>query len=112
MGEADGSWWPAGVGAEEVAQLEALLGVYYRHIATDDIDNSEPQDLLGALIALEADDPDAAPLMENWGVAKIEDFSWKSLIDNYACTECARCTTYCPAFATEKKRIQRMNRFV
>ena len=40
--------------------------------------------------------------MDNWGVAKVEDFTWKSLIDNYACTECARCTTYCPAFATEK----------
>lgn len=49
-----------------------------------------------------ADDPDAAPKMENWGVGKVEDFSWKSLLDNYACTECARCTTYCPAFATEK----------
>jgi Fe-S oxidoreductase len=48
------------------------------------------------------DDPDAAPKMENWGVGKIEDFSWKSLLDNYACTECARCTTYCPAFATGK----------
>ncbi len=48
------------------------------------------------------EDPDAVPLMENWGVAKIEDFTWKSLIDNYACTECARCTTYCPAYATEK----------
>ena len=35
-------------------------------------------------------------------MAKIEDFTWKSLIDNYACTECARCTTYCPAFATDK----------
>ena len=50
----------------------------------------------------EADDPDAEPLFENWGVGKIEDFSWKSLLDNYACTECARCTTYCPAFATDK----------
>ena len=50
----------------------------------------------------EPDDPDAAPLMENWGVGKIEDFTWKSLLDNYACTECARCTTYCPAFATDK----------
>ncbi|MCX4245594.1 (Fe-S)-binding protein [Paraliomyxa miuraensis] len=49
-----------------------------------------------------ADDPDAQPLMENWGAGKIEDFSWKSLLDNYACTECARCTTYCPAFATQK----------
>jgi Fe-S oxidoreductase len=49
-----------------------------------------------------ADDPEAAPKMENWGVGKIEDFTWKSLMDNYACTECARCTTYCPAFATDK----------
>lgn len=47
-------------------------------------------------------DPSAEPLFENWGVAKIEDFTWKSLIDNYSCTECARCTNYCPAFATDK----------
>src|SRR5690606_21154716 len=40
--------------------------------------------------------------MDDWGVGKIEDFTWKSLLDNYACTECARCTTYCPAFATDK----------
>ena len=39
---------------------------------------------------------------DNWGVGRIEDFTWKSLIDNYACTECARCTAYCPAFATHK----------
>ncbi|MBK9755176.1 MAG: (Fe-S)-binding protein [Nannocystis sp.] len=52
-----------------------------------------------------SDDPtdaSAEPLFENWGVGKVEDFSWKSLLDNYSCTECARCTTYCPAFATEK----------
>lgn len=49
-----------------------------------------------------ADDPDAQPKMENWGVGKLEDFTWKSLLDNYSCTECARCTTYCPAFATDK----------
>ena len=48
------------------------------------------------------DDPEAQPKMENWGVGRVEDFTWKSLIDNYACTECARCTTYCPAFATDK----------
>ena len=48
------------------------------------------------------DDPDAEPLFGNWGVGKIESFSWKSLMDNYACTECARCTIYCPAFATNK----------
>jgi Fe-S oxidoreductase len=54
------------------------------------------------LFTAEPDDPEAEPIFENWGVGRIEDFSWKSLLDNYSCTECARCTTYCPAFATDK----------
>lgn len=37
-----------------------------------------------------------------WGVSKFEQFSWKSLMDTYACTECARCTNYCPAYNTGK----------
>ncbi len=37
-----------------------------------------------------------------WGVGKYEQFSWKSLLDTYACTECARCSNYCPAYNTGK----------
>ncbi|HEY4238904.1 MAG TPA: (Fe-S)-binding protein [Kofleriaceae bacterium] len=37
-----------------------------------------------------------------WGVARFEQFSWKSLLDTYACTECARCSNYCPAYNTGK----------
>jgi Fe-S oxidoreductase len=37
-----------------------------------------------------------------WGVGKFEQFSWKSLMDTYACTECARCSNYCPAYGTGK----------
>ncbi len=37
-----------------------------------------------------------------WGVGRYEQFSWKSLIDNYACTECARCSNNCPAYGTGK----------
>jgi len=37
-----------------------------------------------------------------WGVKKFEQFSWKSLLDTYACTECARCSNYCPAYNTGK----------
>jgi Fe-S oxidoreductase len=39
---------------------------------------------------------------EQWGVGRVEQFSWKSLVDNYACTECARCSNYCPAYNTGK----------
>jgi Fe-S oxidoreductase len=38
----------------------------------------------------------------DWGVGKIEQFTRKSLMDQYACTECARCSNYCPAFNTQK----------
>lgn len=39
---------------------------------------------------------------KQWGVGQYEQFSWKSLLDTYACTECARCTNYCPAYNTGK----------
>jgi Fe-S oxidoreductase len=38
----------------------------------------------------------------DWGVGRIEQFTQKSLMDQYACTECARCSNYCPAFNTDK----------
>lgn len=37
-----------------------------------------------------------------YGAGKVEDLSWKQLLDTYACTECGRCEHYCPAFNTGK----------
>ncbi len=37
--------------------------------------------------------------LEKLGVEKIEDFTWKHILDFYTCTECGRCTDNCPAFA-------------
>ncbi|GCE06228.1 4Fe-4S dicluster domain-containing protein [Dictyobacter aurantiacus] len=48
------------------------------------------------------------PLIENledredYGVSKVEQFTWKQLLDGYACTECGRCNTVCPALNTGK----------
>lgn len=36
------------------------------------------------------------------GVSKIEDFTWKGLLDFTSCTECGRCQSQCPAWHTEK----------
>ena len=36
------------------------------------------------------------------GVGKIEDFTWKGLLDFSSCTECGRCQSQCPAWATDK----------
>lgn len=39
---------------------------------------------------------------ENLGVAKIEDFTWKDLLDGYACAVCGRCHDACPAQVSGK----------
>ena len=36
------------------------------------------------------------------GVGKVEDFTWKGLLDFTSCTECGRCQSQCPAWHTEK----------
>lgn len=45
---------------------------------------------------LEADD------IEEFGVTRVEQYSWKHLLDSYSCTECGRCQDQCPAHATGK----------
>ena len=39
---------------------------------------------------------------ESFGAGKLEQLSWKQLLDSYTCTECGRCTAACPASATGK----------
>jgi len=39
---------------------------------------------------------------ETYGVGRIEDFRQNQLIDLYACVECGRCTSMCPASGTGK----------
>jgi Fe-S oxidoreductase len=43
-------------------------------------------------------DPASAPV----GIARIEHFSWKAILDFYTCTECGRCSDNCPAHRTGK----------
>lgn len=46
------------------------------------------------------EDPDAP---KRFGAKDVTDLSWKQLMDSYACTECGRCTSVCPANITGKK---------
>ncbi|MBC8511389.1 MAG: 4Fe-4S dicluster domain-containing protein [Dehalococcoidia bacterium] len=39
---------------------------------------------------------------ETFGVGKIEDFTWKQLLDLDACTDCGRCQDRCPAYLSGK----------
>jgi Fe-S oxidoreductase len=61
---------------------------------------------LGALLPVHSqgqpvdfEDPGEDDLM---GRGKIEDFTWKGLLDFAACTECGRCQSQCPAWNTGK----------
>jgi Fe-S oxidoreductase len=39
---------------------------------------------------------------EEFGVTRVEQYSWKALLDSYSCTECGRCSDQCPATNTGK----------
>lgn len=66
--------------------IGAMPNVFFRKL--------EPRGALRA-IDMEAE-------VESYGAAKVEDLSWKQLLDTYACTECGRCEHYCPAYNTGK----------
>ena len=53
-------------------------------------------EIVGA--AAEHADPRSLPV----GVARIEHFTWKAILDFYTCTECGRCSDNCPAHKTGK----------
>jgi len=58
----------------------------------------EPMRSGGKVLDFEEADPDT----DVFGLGKIEDFSWKGLLDLGTCTECGRCQSQCPAWATGK----------
>ena len=52
----------------------------------------------GKLLDFEEADPEK----EQFGVAQVEQFTWKGLLDFSTCTECGRCQSQCPAWNTGK----------
>ncbi|MGH3478446.1 MAG: (Fe-S)-binding protein [Nocardioidaceae bacterium] len=50
----------------------------------------------------ELDFEEADPDEDIFGRGKIEDFTWKGMLDFGTCTECGRCQSQCPAWNTEK----------
>ncbi len=68
--------------------LAALPNIYFRKLGQRGV---LPK------LNMEADDIAATGVVDGW-----KDFTWKSLLDGFACTECARCTNFCPAYNTGK----------
>lgn len=61
---------------------------------------NEVKIMLGLGTAEEASPP---PEGMKFGAKDVNHLSWKNLMDAYACTECGRCTSECPANLTGKK---------
>ena len=125
-----GHWLaPLGTGVNSVletvfilAQLAVILGflvfvTYSKHLhiitaplnvlfsrRPDGLRGLEPMRSNGKVLDFEEADPDT----DVFGLGKIEDFSWKGLLDMATCTECGRCQSQCPAWATGKPLSPKM----
>jgi Fe-S oxidoreductase len=113
---------PLGVGANDnletafiLAQLAVIFGflvfvAYSKHLhialAPLNVTTKRMPIALGALQPMESrgkpidfEDPGEDDI---FGRGKIEDFTWKGMLDLATCTECGRCQSQCPAWNTEK----------
>ena len=119
-----GKWLhPLGTGVNSVLEVVFLLanvGVimvfavvvsYSKHLhialAPLNILFSRRPDGLGALPPMRSagkilDFEEADPDTDTFGIGKVEDLSWKGMLDLASCTECGRCQSQCPAWTTGK----------
>ncbi len=76
------------------------------HILTSSINvffsNTKPRGYLTPL-RIDVDAPESDEI--RLGAATVEDLTWKEALDLYACTECGRCQSACPAWNTGKPLI-------
>jgi Fe-S oxidoreductase len=70
----------------------------------DGLRDLQPMRSNGKVLDFEDADPDA----DVFGLGKIEDLTWKGMLDLGTCTECGRCQAQCPAWATGKPLSPKM----
>ena len=71
--------------SKHIHMVAAPLNAFFR--------NLEPR---GALATIDLEN------VERFGASRVQDFTWKELLDGYACAVCGRCTDACPAHTTGK----------
>jgi Fe-S oxidoreductase len=119
-----GTWLhPLGYGVNSVLEVVFILGqlgvimaflvivVYSKHLhialAPVNVMFSRRPNALGPLEPMRSngkvlDFEEADPDTDVFGIGKIEDLSWKGMLDLATCTECGRCQSQCPAWVTGK----------
>ena len=93
-----------------VALIFLLIVLHSKHLhiflAPINVTFKRLPDGLGPLLPVESDgkpiDFENPPDDAEFGRGKIEDFTWKGMLDFATCTECGRCQSQCPAWNTGK----------
>ena len=93
-----------------IALVFLVVVLYSKHlhifVAPINVSAKRLPKALGPLQPLEYDgkaiDFEDPPEEASFGRGKIEDFTWKGMLDFATCTECGRCQSQCPAWNTGK----------
>ncbi|WP_157534985.1 (Fe-S)-binding protein, partial [Nocardia inohanensis] len=81
-------------------RISAFFNIYFKREDDGGVALGAAKPLMsgGKVLDLESADPD----VDAFGAGKVEDFTWKALLDFTTCTECGRCQSQCPAWNTGK----------
>ncbi|QLE72828.1 (Fe-S)-binding protein [Streptomyces rectiverticillatus] len=77
----------------------AFPNIWFKREASGDVALGALQPMTSAGKPIDFEDPGEDDV---FGVSKVEEFSWKGLLDFSTCTECGRCQSQCPAWNTGK----------
>ena len=109
------AWWAHIIGifafalyitySKHLHVIMAFPNIYYRHLSRmgrmDPLRSVTRE--VRSFMGMTPSDAEEKSTSDNFGASRVQDFTWKSLMDGYACTECGRCTEVCPAHITGKK---------
>ncbi|MBB4855226.1 Fe-S oxidoreductase [Mycobacteroides chelonae] len=81
-------------------RFASFFNIYFKRNADGSVALGAAKPMMsgGKVLEMESADPD----VDAFGAGKVEDFSWKDLLDITTCTECGRCQSQCPAWNTGK----------
>ncbi|MBF6237647.1 (Fe-S)-binding protein, partial [Nocardia otitidiscaviarum] len=81
-------------------RISAFFNIYFKREGDGGValGAARPMMSAGKVLDMETADPD----VDSFGAGRVEDFTWKALLDFTTCTECGRCQSQCPAWNTGK----------
>ena len=80
----------------------APVNIYFKRKADGAPSNGAAKQMMDKSGKKPLDFEEADPDEDPFGAGRIEDFTWKGLLDFSSCTECGRCQSQCPAWNTGK----------